>query len=150
MTSRRLFLQAGTLSSFSAISSVARAAPAMPPPKISMDQRGYALTNGVTARKRKDGTWVFWVRVVNLDQPGVAVSANLQIATDRDFQQLVDVLPVTLTAPKSFIAQIPYMPRVGNTQLYYRYVIGQSASAAPAVSAVVGSIAPWDNESRVQ
>src|SRR6202012_314947 len=103
MTSRRLFLQAGTLSSFSAISSVARAAPAMPPPKISMDQRGYALTNGVTARKRKDGTWVFWVRVVNLDQPGVAVSANLQIATDRDFQQLVDVLPVTL--PQSHLSR---------------------------------------------
>ncbi|HEY2608610.1 MAG TPA: hypothetical protein VGJ10_21830 [Paraburkholderia sp.] len=87
---------------------------------------------------------------MNFDQPGVDISANLQIATDRGFQQIVDVLPVMLSAPKSFIAQIPYAPRTGSTQLYYRYVIGQDASTAPAVSTVVNSISPWDNESRAQ
>lgn len=149
MINRRLFLQAGTFSSLGAISSAARAAPATPSPGSSQ-QHGCALTNGATAKKRKDGTWVFWVRIVDFDQPGVDVSANLQIATDRSFQQIVSVLPVTLTAANSFIAQISYLPRPGNSQLYYRYVIGSSASAAPAVSAVVNSIAPWDNESRAQ
>jgi hypothetical protein len=81
---------------------------------------------------------------------GADITANLQIATDRGFQQIIDDLPVTLSASKSFIAQIPYVPRTGNSQSFYRYVIGQSASTAPAVSAVVNSIAPWDNESKGQ
>lgn len=149
MINRRLFIQAGALSSLVATSSVTRPAPATPPPS-NTQRHGYALTNAATARKRKNGTWVFWVRIVNFDQPGVDISANLQIATDRGFQQIVDVLPVMLSAPKSFIAQIPYAPRTGSTQLYYRYVVGEDASTAPAVSTVVNSISPWDNESRAQ
>jgi phosphodiesterase/alkaline phosphatase D-like protein len=149
MINRRRFIRVGAISSVTALSVGVRAAPANPPASNAMN-RGYALTNGATAKKRKDGTWVFWVRLVNFDKPGADIAANLQIATDRSFQQIVDNLPVMLTASKSFIAQVLYAPRAGSTQLYYRYVIGQDASTAPAVSGVVNSIAPWDNESRAQ
>lgn len=149
MINRRLFLRVIAISYLTAISPLSLATPTTPP-AATPPPRGYALTNGATARKRKDGTWMFWVRIVNFDDPGTDIAANLQIATDKGFQQIVDVLPVTLSASRSFIAQIPYVPRTGNTQLYYRYLIGRSASTAPTVSVVVGTIAPWDNESRDQ
>jgi hypothetical protein len=145
---RRIFIQASAWSLLGTISHSVGAAPAMPIIS-SAPQRGYVLTNGATALKRDDGTWMFWVRIVNLDQPDTDVAANLQIATDTGFTQIIDALPIALSASNSFIAQIPYKPRT-NTLLYYRYVVGRDASAAPNVSSVVNSIAPWDNQSRAQ
>ncbi|CAB4046617.1 hypothetical protein LMG9964_00248 [Paraburkholderia phenoliruptrix] len=76
--------------------------------------------------------------------------ATLQIATDRGFTQIIDRIPLTLTASKSFIAQPVYQPKVANAQLYYRYVIDGSPSVAPALSAVVNSIAPWNTQSKAE
>lgn len=72
------------------------------------------------------------------------------MATDKNFSQIIDVLPVNLTKTKSFIAQTVYTPKTGNTQLYYRYVVGSSPSIAPSVSSSVSSIAPWDTESKAE
>jgi phosphodiesterase/alkaline phosphatase D-like protein len=111
---------------------------------------GYELTNGATALRRDDGSWIFWVRIINFEDPNSDIAASLQVATDKGFSQIIDVLPVVLTKTKSFIAQTVYVPKTGNTQLYYRYVVGSSPSTAPSVSSSVNSIAPWNTESKAE
>ncbi|MFM0641374.1 hypothetical protein PQQ63_32245 [Paraburkholderia metrosideri] len=149
MTTRRLFLRTSALSLIGITYQVAKATP--PSPKITATSpRGYALTNGATALRRDDGAWVFWVRIINFDDPNSDIAASLQVATDKGFSQIIDVLPIILTKTKSFIAQTTYVPKAGNTQLYYRYVVGSSPSAAPSVSSLVNSIAPWNTESKVE
>lgn len=111
---------------------------------------GYALTNGATALKRDDGAWVFWVRIINYDDRNSDIAASLQIATDRGFSQIIDVVPITLSKSKSFIAQPVYTPKVANVQLYYRYIVGSSAALAPSVSSIVNSISPWNTGSKAE
>ena len=130
-------------------SQIASAAPRTPQ-RPATSRRGYALTNGATALKREDGAWIFWVRIINVDDPSHDIKASLQIATDRSFSQVIDVLPVTLTQSKSFIAQPVYAPKARTTQLYYRYVVGSSPTVAPSVSSIVNSIAPWTTESKAE
>ncbi|WP_168789198.1 hypothetical protein [Paraburkholderia aromaticivorans] len=149
MTNRRLFLRTSALSLVGITSQVARATPANP--QVSATARhGYALTNGATALKRDDGSWIFWVRIINFDDPKGDIVASLQMATDRGFSQIIDVVPLTLTAAKSYIAQPAYTPKTGSTQLYYRYVVGSSPSISPSVSSIVNSIAPWNTESKAE
>jgi phosphodiesterase/alkaline phosphatase D-like protein len=97
-----------------------------------------------------DGSWIFWVRIINLDGSNGDIAANLQIATDKGFSQIIDVLPFILSKSKSFISQPVYSPKIPNTQLYYRYVVGSSPSTAPSVSSTVNSIAPWNAESKAE
>lgn len=149
MTTRRLFLRTSLLSFVGITSQIARATPTSPQ-IAATSLRGYALTNGATALRRDDGSWVFWVRIINFDSPNSDITASLQMATDKNFSQIIDVLPVNLTKTKSFIAQTVYTPKTGNTQLYYRYVVGSSPSIAPSVSSSVSSIAPWDTESKAE
>lgn len=149
MTNRRSFLNASALSLAGLAASSAKAAPASPR-HVAISGRSYELTNGATAQKRDNGEWVFWVRIVNFSNLQSDVHATLQIATDRGFTQIIDRIPLTLTASKSFIAQPVYQPKVANAQLYYRYVIGESPSIAPALSAVVNSIAPWNTQSKAE
>ncbi len=149
MSNRRSFLRAGTavLLATGARSAAAQSAPAKP--SIGgLQPHGYQMTNGGTALKRKDGAWVFWARIVNFDDRHSDITASIQIATDRGFSQIVDVLPIKLTERKSFIDITPYKPKVANTQLYYRYVIGASPETAPSITSVVHVLAPWDNESK--
>jgi hypothetical protein len=128
---------------------IVRAAPATP--QISTTLRhGYALTNGSTALKRDDGSWIFWVRIINLDDRKSDIAASLQIATDRSFSQIIDVVPLTFSLSKSFIAQPVYTPKIGGTQLYYRYVVRGDPTVAPSISSVVNSIAPWNTESKAE
>jgi phosphodiesterase/alkaline phosphatase D-like protein len=108
------------------------------------------LSNGATALKREDGTWIFWVRIVNFNDPKSDIHVTLQIATDRSFSQIVDRIPLTLSESQSFIAQPEYKPRISNSQLYYRYAVGGEASTAPSISSVVNSIAPWNSESKAE
>ncbi|MDR8397478.1 MULTISPECIES: hypothetical protein [Paraburkholderia] len=149
MTNRRLFLHVGALSLAGIASRVTQAAPATPQ-LPGTARRGYALTNGATALKRDDGAWIFWVRLINFDDPKSDISGSLQISTDRAFSQIVDVVPLTFSQSKSFIAQPVYQPKTGNVQLYYRYVVGAEPSVAPSVSSVVNSIAPWSKESKAE
>lgn len=149
MNTRRAFLRTSAFSLVGITSQITRASPRTPQ-RPNTSRHGYALTNGATALKRDDGAWVFWVRIINVDDPTHDIRANLQIATDRSFSQVIDVLPVTLTQSKSFIAQPVYMPKARNTQLYYRYVVGSSPSVAPSVSSAVNSIAPWNTESKAE
>ncbi|USX05069.1 hypothetical protein [Paraburkholderia fungorum] len=149
MTSRRLFLQTSTLSIIGIAYKIANATP--PSPQItSTPLRGYALTNGATALRRDDGAWVFWVRIVNFEDPNSDIAASLQVATDKEFSQIIDILPIILTRTKSFIAQTVYVPKAGNAQLYYRYIVGSSPSVAPSVSSSVNSIAPWNTGSKAE
>ena len=149
MTTRRLFLRTSALSLVGITSQIAKATPTSPQ-TTATPLRGYALTNGATALRRDDGTWIFWVRIINFQDQNSDIAANLQVATDKGFSQIIDVLPVTLTKTKSFIAQTVYTPKTGNTQLYYRYVVGSSPSIAPSVSSSVNSIAPWNTESKAE
>ncbi|WP_133300370.1 hypothetical protein [Paraburkholderia lacunae] len=149
MTTRRLFLRTSALSLFGITSQIAKATPTSPQ-ITATSLRGYALTNGATALRRDDGAWVFWVRIINFEDPNSDIAASLQVATDREFSQIIDVLPVILAKTRSFIAQTVYMPKKGNTQLYYRYVVGSSPSTAPSVSSSVNSIAPWNTESKAE
>ncbi|MFM0554057.1 hypothetical protein P0D69_24210 [Paraburkholderia sediminicola] len=149
MNTRRAFLQASAFSLVGITSQFTIAAPRTPQ-RPTPSHGGYTLTNGATALKREDGAWIFWVRIINVDDPAHDIKVNLQIATDRSFSQVIDVLPITLTQSKSFIAQPAYTPKVKNTQLYYRYVVGSSPSIAPSVSSVVNSIAPWNTESKAE
>ena len=149
MNTRRAFLRSSAFSLVGIASQIAIATPRTPQHPVT-SLHGYALTNGATALKREDGTWVFWVRIINPDDSSHDIKANLQIATDRSFSQIVDVLPVTLTQAKSFIAQPVYTPKARNTQLYYRYVIDSNPSVAPSVSSVVNSIAPWNTVSKAE
>ncbi|HEX7910272.1 MAG TPA: hypothetical protein VF534_19580 [Paraburkholderia sp.] len=149
MTNRRLFLRAAALSLAATAYQIARSAPATAQ-FAGTTRHGYALTNGATTLKRDDGSWIFWVRIINFDDPKTDIPASLQIATDRDFSQIVGVVPLILSQSKSFIAQPVYTPKAGNTQLYYRYVVGSSPSIAPSVSSVVNSIAPWTAESKAE
>ncbi|MFM0737014.1 hypothetical protein PQQ51_07180 [Paraburkholderia xenovorans] len=130
-------------------SQIVKATPTSPQVTVT-SLGGYALTNGATALKRDDGAWVFWVRIVNFDDLDSDISASLQVATDKGFSQIIDVLPVILRKSKSFISQMVYVPKTGNTQLYYRYVVGSSPSTAPSVSSSVNSIAPWNTESKAE
>lgn len=140
-------MRVGAMTLVGLASQITRAAPVTP--QISSAARhGYALTNGATALKRDDGSWIFWVRIINFDDRQSDIAASLQIATDRGFSQVVDALPITLSQSKSFIAQPVYRPKNGNAQLYYRYLVGGSPSTAPAISSVVNSIAPWNAESK--
>jgi phosphodiesterase/alkaline phosphatase D-like protein len=149
MITRRLFLRTSALSLIGITSGIAKATP--PSPQITATAlHGYALTNGATALRRDDGAWVFWVRIINFENPNSDIAASLQLATDKGFSQITDVLPVILTKTKSFIAQTVYMPKAGNIQLYYRYVVGSSTSTAPSVSSSVNSIAPWNTESKAE
>ncbi|MGA9917843.1 MAG: hypothetical protein WBR17_35420 [Paraburkholderia sp.] len=152
MTNRRAFLRSGTLSIFVTGTGAATFTHAAPvaPPAIPTHLHGYRLTNGATALKREDGAWVFWVRIINLDDRKSDISATIQIATDRAFSQIVDVLPVTLTENNSFIAQPAYKPRNTNTQLYYRYLIENNPKTSPSISDVVNVIAPWESTSRAE
>lgn len=149
MNTRRAFLRTSAFSLVGIITRIASAAPRTPQ-YPSSTQHSYALTNGATALKRDDGAWVFWVRIVNRDDPRHDIKASLQIATDRNFSQIVDVLPITLAQSKSFIAQAVYTPTNRNAQLYYRYVVGPNPSVVPSVSSVVNSIAPWNTESKAE
>ncbi|WP_153136587.1 hypothetical protein [Paraburkholderia agricolaris] len=152
MTNRRAFLRSGAFSIFVTgigAATFTQAAPVTPPATLTQ-LHGYRLTNGATALKREDGAWVFWVRIINLDDRKSDISASVQIATDRAFSQIVDVLPVTLTENNSFIAQPAYKPRNTNTQPYYRYLIRNDPRTSPSVSDVVNIIVPWDNASRVE
>lgn len=128
---------------------IAKATPVTPPTSTTT-QHGYALTNGATALKRDDGAWLFWVRLINRDDPDSDISAGLQLATDKGFTQIIDVLPITLSRTKSFIAQTVYTPKSSNAQLYYRYIVGASPAVAPSVSLSVNSIAPWNTESKAE
>lgn len=149
MNTRRAFLRISAFHLVGITSQIANAAPRTPQ-QPATNQHGYVLTNGATALKRDDAAWVFWVRIINTDDPRHDIDAKLQIATDRGFSQIVDVLPVKLAQSKSFIAQVVYVPKDRNTQLYYRYVVGSSPSVAPSVSSVVNSIAPWNTESKAE
>jgi phosphodiesterase/alkaline phosphatase D-like protein len=152
MTNRRFFLRASALSlagATTALTTPLRAAPASPK-RTPLAGRGYELTNGATALKRDDGTWIFWVRIVNFNDPKSDIHATLQIATDRGFSQIIDRISLTLSGKNSFIAQPSYTPKVANSQLYYRYVIDGNASSAPGVSSVVNSIAPWNTQSKAE
>ncbi|MFM0361213.1 hypothetical protein [Paraburkholderia sediminicola] len=123
----------------------------LPSPQITATSlRGYVLTNGATALRRDDGAWVFWVRIINFEDPNSDIAASLQVATDKGFSQIIHVLPIILTKTKSFIAQTVYVPKAGNAQLYYRYIVGSSPSVAPSVSSSVNSIAPWNTESKAE
>lgn len=148
MTTRRLFFRASALSLVGVASQIAKATPTIS--KVAAPSvRGYALTNGATALRRDDGAWIFWVRIINFDDLNSDIAANLQVATDRGFSQIIDVLPVTLKKTKSFIAQTVYVPKTRNT-LYYRYIVGSSPGTAPSVSSSVNSIAPWNTESKAE
>ncbi|MFL9934555.1 hypothetical protein P0D88_36650 [Paraburkholderia sp. RL18-103-BIB-C] len=149
MNTRRAFLRTSAFSLVGITSQIVSAAPRTPQHPAG-SRRGYALTNGATALKRDDGAWLFWVRIINVDGPTHDIYANLQIATDRSFSQVIDAIPVTLTQSKSFIAQPVYAPKTKNTQLYYRYVIDSSPTVAPSVSSIVNSIAPWNTESKAE
>ncbi|MFL9986954.1 hypothetical protein [Paraburkholderia sediminicola] len=123
----------------------------LPSPQITATSlRGYVLTNGATALRRDDGAWVFWVRIINFEDPNSDIAASLQVATDKGLSQIIHVLPIILTKTKSFIAQTVYVPKAGNAQLYYRYIVGSSPSVAPSVSSSVNSIAPWNTESKAE
>jgi phosphodiesterase/alkaline phosphatase D-like protein len=149
MTTRRLFLRTSALSLIGITYQIAKAAP--PSPQMTATSpHGYELTNGATALRRDDGSWIFWVRIINFEDPNSDIAASLQVATDKGFSQIIDVLPVVLTKTKSFIAQTVYVPKTGNTQLYYRYVVGSSPSTAPSVRSSVNSIAPWNTESKAE
>jgi phosphodiesterase/alkaline phosphatase D-like protein len=149
MTTRRLFLRTSALSLVGVTPQIASATPKNPQFPTA-PRRGYVLTNGATALKRDDGAWVFWVRIINFDNPDGDIAANLELSTDRSFSQIIDILPVTLSRSKSFIAQTVYAPKTGNSQLYYRYVVGSSPSTAPSVSSSVNSISPWNRESKAE
>ncbi|MGF6771273.1 phosphodiesterase/alkaline phosphatase D-like protein [Paraburkholderia sp. GAS199] len=149
MINRRFFLRASALSLAGIASHAAKAAPATPQ-HIIVARHGYTLTNGVTALKRDDGAWIFWVRLINFDDPKSDISGSLQIATDRAFTQIVDRVPLTFSQSKSFIAQPVYQPKNGNVQLFYRCVVGSGPSVAPSVSSVVNSISPWNQESKAE
>lgn len=149
MNTRRSFLRTSALSLVGFTSQIVKATPTSPQVTVT-SLGGYALTNGATALKRDDGAWVFWVRIVNFDDLDSDISASLQVATDKGFSQIIDVLPVILRKSKSFISQMVYVPKTGNTQLYYRYVVGSSPSTAPSVSSSVNSIAPWNTESKAE
>src|ERR1700761_3266809 len=95
MTTRRLFFRASALSLVGVASQIAKATPTIS--KVAAPSvRGYALTNGATALRRDDGAWIFWVRIINFDDLNSDIAANLQVATDRGFSQIIDVLRVTL------------------------------------------------------
>lgn len=128
---------------------ITRATP-LTPQVSDASRHGYALTNGASALKRDDGSWIFWVRIINFDDPAANISATLQLATDRGFSQVIDSLPFTLTAAKSFIAQPVYKPKSENTQLFYRYLIGSNPLTSPSVSSIVNSISPWNAESKAE
>ncbi|WP_147329592.1 hypothetical protein [Paraburkholderia sp. DHOC27] len=149
MTNRRLFLRTSAFSLAGIASQLTRAAPASPQIPATA-QRGYALTNGATALKRDDGAWIFWARLINYDDPTSDIAGALQISTDRAFSQLIDTVSLTFSQSNSFIAQPVYFPKIGNAQLYYRYVVGSGPSIAPSVSATVNSIAPWNTESKAE
>ncbi|MFL9894545.1 hypothetical protein P0D71_18785 [Paraburkholderia sp. RL17-383-BIF-A] len=149
MTSRRLFLRNSALSLVGITSQIARATPESPQLPATSNH-GYALTNGASALKRDDGSWIFWVRIINYDNPDDDINASLELATDRAFSQIIENLPFTLTNSRSFIAQPVYTPKSGSSQLFYRYVIGSNPSTSRSVSSVVNSISPWDTESKAE
>jgi hypothetical protein len=111
-------------------------------------KQGYIITNGPRARKRPDGSWKFSVRIINVGDREHDIFAFLQIVTDRGFNQSVDNLPVELTKEKSFLCCTNYHPKLTNSKLFFRYVIGANKQSVPAVEMIVGSISPWDDESR--
>jgi hypothetical protein len=121
--------------------------PLNPPPTRSV-RRGYVITNGPRARKKPDGSWKFSARIINLDDREHDIFAFLQISTDRGFNQIVDRLPVQFKKEKSYICNTNYRSQLSNTKLFFRYSIDEKGQAVPAVEMVVGSISPWDDESR--
>lgn len=149
MINRRFFLRASALSLAGISTDAVKAAPINPRRESALG-RGYVLSNGATALKREDGAWIFWVRIVNFNDPKNDIHATLQIATDRGFSQIIDHIPLILSQSKSFIAQPAYKPKLTNAQLYYRYVIDGDPSTAPSVSSAVNSIAPWNTESKAE
>jgi hypothetical protein len=149
MKNRRAFLRKGgaSLLGLGSLPVLAQQAP-FRPPSIHSVNNGYMITNGPRARKRSDGTWKFSARIINLDDGEHDISASLLIATDRGFNQIIDDVSVKFEREKSFICNVNYRPRMLNSKLFFRYVIEANGQAVPAVEMIVGSISPWDNESR--
>ncbi|MFC0691196.1 hypothetical protein [Paraburkholderia humisilvae] len=151
MVKRRDFLAKSSVSvlSFGAVCAVAQQAPLNPvlPDPV---KHGYLITNGPRARKKKDNLWKFTIRIINIDDAEHDISAFLQFATDRNFSQIVDQLPIGLKKDRSFIANTIYRSKLVNLKLFFRYVIFSDSRNIMPQGGIVGSISPWELESGVE
>jgi hypothetical protein len=149
MKNRRAFLRrsGASLLSLGSLSAMGQQAPLNPPPTRSA-KHGYVITNGPRARKKPDGSWKFSTRIINLDDRERDIFAFLQISTDRGFNQIIASLPVHFKKEKSYICSTNYHSKLSSTKLFFRYSIDEKGQAVPAVEMIVGSISPWDDESR--
>ena|ERR1700753_407135 len=149
MKGRRAFLQrsGASLLGLGSFSAMGQQAP-LNPPSIRSVNHGYVITNGPRARKKPDGSWKFSARIINLDDREHDIFAFLQISTDRGFNQIVDRLPIRFKKDKAYICNTNYHSRLSSTKLFFRYSIDEKGQTVPAVEMIVGSISPWDDESR--
>ncbi|MGV7209300.1 hypothetical protein ACLB1G_15745 [Oxalobacteraceae bacterium A2-2] len=91
------------------------------------------FSHGVHFARQSDGTWNIWVRAAVLGKkPSHELPIKLEIATDEFFSEIIDSWQFESLWKNSFIVRTSYSPKKNDRDLYFRFIVLQTAGVTRA------------------